>query len=218
MIKSMTGFGRAQETIDNLIITVEIKSVNHRYFDFSSRVPRIYGFIEEKLKSHIQSSVSRGKVECYVQIEAQEAEECIVKVNHSLAKGAGTCVFNISTCDGILTHKVECGAYHTLTGGVDDGILLCMNTSAQLVSLTAGDVVCFPDAVTKVDAVFSASGCTHIACGYNLVVVDNNGTEIASEAGASLQNGFCYIEIIVFLIYSDHNYDLPDKFVKSSYF
>ncbi len=87
MIRSMTGFGRAQETVEGVTATVEIKSVNHRYFDFSCRVPRNYGFLEEKLKSFVQSRVTRGKIECYVQIEAQEAEECIVKVNHSLAKG-----------------------------------------------------------------------------------------------------------------------------------
>ncbi len=87
MIRSMTGFGRAQETVEGITATVEIKSVNHRYFDFSCRVPRNYGFLEEKLKSFVQSKVTRGKIECYVQIEAQEAEECIVKVNHSLAKG-----------------------------------------------------------------------------------------------------------------------------------
>ena len=87
MIRSMTGFGRAQETVNGITATVEIKSVNHRYFDFSCRVPRNYGFLEEKLKSFVQSRVTRGKIECYVQIEAQEAEECIVKVNHSLAKG-----------------------------------------------------------------------------------------------------------------------------------
>lgn len=87
MIRSMTGFGRAQETVNGITATVEIKSVNHRYFDFSCRVPRNYGFLEEKLKSYVQSRVTRGKIECYVQIEAQEAEECIVKVNHSLAKG-----------------------------------------------------------------------------------------------------------------------------------
>ncbi len=87
MIKSMTGFGRAQETIDGMSITVEMKSVNHRYFDFSSRVPRVYGFLEEKLKSYIQSYVSRGKLECYVQIEALETEDCVVSVNHSLAAG-----------------------------------------------------------------------------------------------------------------------------------
>ncbi len=87
MIRSMTGFGRAQEIIDGMSISVEIKSVNHRYFDFSSRVPRIYGFLDEKLKTYIQSNISRGKTECYVQIEALEIEDCIVSVNHSLAAG-----------------------------------------------------------------------------------------------------------------------------------
>lgn len=87
MIRSMTGFGRAQETIDGMSITVEIKSVNHRYFDFSSRVPRNYGFLDEKLKSYVQSCVSRGKIECYVQIEELESDDCIVSVNHSLAGG-----------------------------------------------------------------------------------------------------------------------------------
>lgn len=87
MIRSMTGFGRAQGTVDGVTVTVEIKSVNHRYFDFSCRVPRNYGFLEEKLKNFVQSRVTRGKIECYVLIEAQEVEECIVKVNHSLAKG-----------------------------------------------------------------------------------------------------------------------------------
>lgn len=51
MVKSMTGYGRSQEMIDGMNITVEIKSVNHRYFDFSSRTPRTYGFLDEKLKS-----------------------------------------------------------------------------------------------------------------------------------------------------------------------
>ena len=87
MIRSMTGFGRNQQTIDGMNITVEMKSVNHRYFDFFCRVPRTYGFLEEKLKSHIQSRVSRGKLECYVQIESLDTEDCIVEVNHSLASG-----------------------------------------------------------------------------------------------------------------------------------
>ena len=53
MIRSMTGFGRAVQEIDGYVITVELKSVNHRYFEFSSRVPRQYGFIEDKLKSFV---------------------------------------------------------------------------------------------------------------------------------------------------------------------
>lgn len=85
MIKSMTGFGRAVHEIDGYIITVEIKSVNHRYFEFSSRIPRTYGFLEDKLKSFVNSKVSRGKVDCFVSIEALNTESVQVVVNHTLA-------------------------------------------------------------------------------------------------------------------------------------
>ena len=87
MIRSMTGYGRALEVIDSMSITAEIKSVNHRYFEFSSRTPRTYGFLDEKLKSYVQSKVSRGKIECYIFIESLEAEDCTVEINHSLASG-----------------------------------------------------------------------------------------------------------------------------------
>lgn len=87
MVKSMTGYGRQQELLDGMDITVEIKSVNHRYFDFSSRTPRTYGFLDEKLKSYVQSRVSRGKVECYVSVNNLEDESVVVEVNKSLAKG-----------------------------------------------------------------------------------------------------------------------------------
>lgn len=87
MVKSMTGYGRHQQTVDTMNIIVEIKSVNHRYFDFSSRTPRIYGFLDEKLKSFVQSKVSRGKIECYVQVDNLEDDSVIVEINHSLAKG-----------------------------------------------------------------------------------------------------------------------------------
>lgn len=85
MLKSMTGFGRAQKEIDGYVISVEIKSVNHRYFEFSSRVPRQYGFLDEKLKSFVNSKVSRGKIECYVSIEALNTDTADVVVNHTLA-------------------------------------------------------------------------------------------------------------------------------------
>lgn len=87
MIRSMTGYGRKQAVIGSMSITAEIKSVNHRYFEFSAKVPRTYGFLEEKLKSYIQGLVARGKIECYIQIENLEEEDCVVEVNHSLAKG-----------------------------------------------------------------------------------------------------------------------------------
>ncbi len=85
MIRSMTGYGRAQMMVDTMNITVELRSVNHRYFEFNSRVPRNYGFLDEKLKSFVGSLVSRGKVECYVSVENLEDGEVEILVNHSLA-------------------------------------------------------------------------------------------------------------------------------------
>lgn len=87
MIKSMTGYGKSEQTIDSLNVTVEIKSVNHRYFEFSARVPREYGFLEEKLKKYCNSLITRGKVECYVSVEDLEECEMEVNVNETLAAG-----------------------------------------------------------------------------------------------------------------------------------
>lgn len=87
MIKSMTGYGKSEQTIDSLNVTVEIKSVNHRYFEFSARVPREYGFLEEKLKKYCNSLITRGKVECYVSVEDLDEREMEVNVNETLAAG-----------------------------------------------------------------------------------------------------------------------------------
>lgn len=85
MIRSMTGYGRAQATVGTINVTVELKSVNHRYFEFNSRVPRNYGFLEEKLKSYVGSLIARGKVECYVSVENLEDSDVEILVNHGLA-------------------------------------------------------------------------------------------------------------------------------------
>jgi len=87
MIKSMTGYGRGQQIIDGREITVEIKSVNHRYFEFAARVPRAYGYLEEKLKSFVQSKVSRGKVDVGVTIFNIEGKDAQIEVNQSIATG-----------------------------------------------------------------------------------------------------------------------------------
>ena len=87
MIKSMTGYGRAQQSVDGINITVELKSVNHRYFEFTSKLPRNYGFLDEKLKSFFSTKLTRGKTECYVQIEAVDEPDTVISLNHSLVKG-----------------------------------------------------------------------------------------------------------------------------------
>ena len=87
MIRSMTGFGRAQASVEGYNITVEIRSVNHRYFEFYAKIPRTYSFLEEKIKSTLSTGISRGKVECSVQIEATADESVVVSVNEPLARG-----------------------------------------------------------------------------------------------------------------------------------
>lgn len=87
MVRSMTGFGRGEATVQGRDIVVEIKSVNHRYFEFNCRTTRGYGFLEEKLKSYIKDTVKRGKIDVYVSLSQKEDTESVVKVNASLAKG-----------------------------------------------------------------------------------------------------------------------------------
>lgn len=85
MVKSMTGFGRSVENIDGLNITVEIKSVNHRYFEFSSRLPRAYQFAEDALKALCQQSITRGKIELSVFVEDNTNKGTTIEINHQYA-------------------------------------------------------------------------------------------------------------------------------------
>ena len=85
MIQSMTGFGRCQKTLGSRDITVEIKAVNHRYLEFSSRLPRSLGFIEDKLNAQVQSRIARGKVEVSVTVAEQKGSASRVTLNEGLA-------------------------------------------------------------------------------------------------------------------------------------
>lgn len=70
MIKSMTAFGRARATVNGKDISIEIRSVNNRYFDCSVKLPRSFSFLEEKIKPYLQSkSISRGKVDVFITID-----------------------------------------------------------------------------------------------------------------------------------------------------
>ncbi|MBR5134940.1 MAG: YicC family protein [Clostridia bacterium] len=86
MVKSMTGYGRAQQNIGGMDITFELKSVNHRYYEYSSRLPRAYGFLDDKIKNYLQRKISRGKVDVYLFIETTDAPGSTVTINHTLAK------------------------------------------------------------------------------------------------------------------------------------
>ncbi|MCR5541955.1 MAG: YicC family protein [Ruminococcus sp.] len=87
MVKSMTGFGREHIVAEGREIIVEIRSVNHRYYEFTSRTPRAYGYLDEKLKAFLKSGISRGKVEVSVTIYNQEGTDAEIELNKSVAKG-----------------------------------------------------------------------------------------------------------------------------------
>ncbi len=87
MVRSMTGFGRAEMSVGTRDIVVEIKSVNHRYFEFSCRTSRGYSFLEDKLKKYVGEHVSRGKVDMFVSITETDDTAVEVELNRPLAAG-----------------------------------------------------------------------------------------------------------------------------------
>lgn len=87
MIKSMTGYGRAEQLFDSYKINVEIKSVNNRYLDVNTKVYKQYSFLEEVVRECVSSSLSRGKVDIFVQVEPIGEEEIVVSLNDGVVKG-----------------------------------------------------------------------------------------------------------------------------------
>ena len=71
MIKSMTGYGRAVETVNGREFTVELRSVNNRYLDCSVRLPRMLSFAEDAVKQAVKASVSRGKVDVFISLRSE---------------------------------------------------------------------------------------------------------------------------------------------------
>ena len=87
MIKSMTGYGRAVETVNGREFTVELRSVNNRYLDCSVRLPRLLSFGEDTVKQAVKQSVSRGKVDVFISVRSEGGEEVSVSLNASVLEG-----------------------------------------------------------------------------------------------------------------------------------
>ena len=86
MIKSMTGFGRGFEAFEDREISVEIRSVNHRYLEIYQRLPRNCGFLEDRLKAVVTEEIKRGKIELNVKVKSKGKEEIEILPNTGLAK------------------------------------------------------------------------------------------------------------------------------------
>lgn len=98
MVKSMTGYGRASDILHMRAITVEVKSVNHRYLDCTVKAPRAYVFLDDAIKSAVSESAARGKFDVFITIDNSESENVSIKLNESLLKGYLD-VFDKLKCD-----------------------------------------------------------------------------------------------------------------------
>ena len=113
MINSMTGFGRFEGQVNGRNITLEIKSVNHRYLEFNCRLTRGYSFLEEKIKSYISSVISRGKVDMFVSITEPEDTPAEVQINYNLAQGYVNALKELSEKYNVINNvsTVDIGRY-----------------------------------------------------------------------------------------------------------
>ncbi len=82
----MTGYGRNEDIKDGKKILCEIKSVNHRYSDYNIKVPRNYGFLEDRARKFVSEYIKRGKVDIYISIESYGEADKEILVNKELAK------------------------------------------------------------------------------------------------------------------------------------
>ena len=87
MIKSMTGYGRAVETVNGREFTVELRSVNNRYLDCTVKMPRSLSFAEEAVKQAVKAAVSRGKVDVYISVKSETADDTKITLNTAVLEG-----------------------------------------------------------------------------------------------------------------------------------
>ena len=106
MIKSMTGYGRARREMHRRDITVEVRSVNNRYLDCAVKLPRMYAFAEDAVKSGVQKAVSRGKVDVFITVDASAADVAKVTVNKELAAQYAGALKELSELCGPTAYKV----------------------------------------------------------------------------------------------------------------
>jgi len=87
VVKSMTGYGRAVETVNGREFTVELRSVNNRYLDCTVKLPRSLSFAEEAVKQAVKNTISRGKVDVYISVHSETAADVQVTLNAAMVEG-----------------------------------------------------------------------------------------------------------------------------------
>jgi len=142
MVYSMTGYGKGNLVLHGKDITVEVKSVNHRYFEYSSRMSRFFAFLDDKIKKEVQSMIARGKVEVSLMIRAVESSETKIEPDVLLAKSYydalqtlsenlglpnNADILSLSRMDGVLTQVKNEEDAETLWNDVNTVLHLAMD-------------------------------------------------------------------------------------------
>lgn len=97
MIKSMTGYGSAKGMAQDHEVTIEIKSVNNRYLDCAVRIPRLYMFAEDLVKKKVGKTMSRGKVDVFINVDSSQSDDVVITVNGPLARAYVKAISEIGT-------------------------------------------------------------------------------------------------------------------------
>ncbi|MDD5864669.1 MAG: YicC family protein [Firmicutes bacterium] len=87
LVKSMTGYGRAVETVNGREFTVELRSVNNRYLDCTVKLPRSLSFGEDAVKQAVKNTISRGKVDVFLSVRSEGADDGKVTLNQAMVEG-----------------------------------------------------------------------------------------------------------------------------------
>ena len=101
MVKSMTGYGRAVETVNGREFTVELRSVNNRYLDCTVKLPRVLSFAEDAVKQAVKGTISRGKVDVFVSLRAEGAQDVKITLNTAMVEGYLDAMYQMAKDYGI---------------------------------------------------------------------------------------------------------------------
>ena len=173
MVRSMTGYGRGTASDGNMTVTVELKSVNHRFFECSIKAPRQFSFFEDKLKSYLQSRIARGKVDVFVSFERGAISTETVTVNEALAESVVNAMRSIAE-----KYNVSDDVSATAVAAVS-GVLTV--TSGQLDEEATGNII-LSAASDAVDAFIAAR--------------ETEGARLAADVISKSENILQFVEIV----------------------
>lgn len=152
MTKSMTGYGMAKGSSGKLDITIELRSVNNRFLDCTVRIPRVYTALEDMIKSRVQKTISRGKLDVFVTIDASRADDVVISVNESVADAYYAALETISARYGVPNDATAMGLARL------QDVLFVTKAETDMDALAADISVILDEAVADFDAMRQREG------------------------------------------------------------